>query len=39
MNLKNKVILVTGASSGLGQQICYEAAKRGVIIIECARRI
>ncbi|AOF48774.1 SDR family oxidoreductase [Tetragenococcus halophilus] len=39
MNLKNKVILVTGASSGLGEQICYEAAKRGAIIIVCARRI
>jgi len=39
MNLKNKVVLVTGASSGLGEQICYEAAKKGAIVIVCARRI
>ncbi|GMA47214.1 SDR family NAD(P)-dependent oxidoreductase [Tetragenococcus muriaticus] len=39
MNLKNKTILVTGASSGLGEQICYEAAKKGAIVIVCARRI
>ncbi|AYW44970.1 SDR family oxidoreductase [Tetragenococcus koreensis] len=39
MNLKDKVVLVTGASSGLGEQICYEAAKKGAIVIVCARRI
>lgn len=39
MNLKNKVVLVTGASSGLGEQICYEAAKQGAVVIVCARRI
>lgn len=39
MNLKNKVVLVTGASSGLGEQICYQAAAKGAIVIVCARRI
>ena len=38
MNLENKVVLVTGSSGGLGAQICYEAAKKGAIVIACARR-
>lgn len=38
MRLKNKIVLVTGASTGLGEQICYEAAKQGAIVIACARR-
>ena len=38
-NLTNKVVLVTGASSGLGEQICYQAAKQGAIIIACARSV
>src|SRR5699024_12827993 len=25
--------------SGLGEQICYEAAKKGAIVVVCARRI
>lgn len=39
MDLENKVVLVTGGSAGLGEQICYEAAKKGAIVITCARRI
>ncbi|KAF1296953.1 short-chain dehydrogenase [Enterococcus sp. JM4C] len=39
MNLENKVVLVTGGSAGLGEQICYEAAKKGAIVVTCARRI
>ena len=27
MDLTNKVVVVTGGSAGLGEQICYEAAK------------
>lgn len=38
MNLTDKVVLVTGGSGGLGEQICYEAAKKGAIVITCARR-
>jgi len=39
LNLENKVVLVTGGSGGLGEQICYEAAKQGAIVVTCARRI
>lgn len=38
-NLQGKVVVVTGGSAGLGEQICYEAAKRGAIVVVCARRI
>ena len=38
MLLENKVVVVTGGSAGLGEQICYEAAKRGAIVVICARR-
>ncbi|MBO1306964.1 SDR family oxidoreductase [Enterococcus sp. 669A] len=39
MDLTNKVVVVTGGSAGLGEQICYQAAKRGAIVVTCARRI
>lgn len=39
MNLQDKVVLVTGGSGGLGEQLCYEAARNGAIVIVCARRI
>ncbi|EOI56526.1 SDR family NAD(P)-dependent oxidoreductase [Enterococcus gilvus] len=39
MDLTDKVVVVTGSSAGLGEQICYEAAKRGAIVVTCARRI
>lgn len=39
MKLENKVVVVTGSSAGLGEQICYEAAKEGAIVVTCARRI
>lgn len=38
-DLTNKVVVVTGGSAGLGEQICYEAAKKGAIVVVCARRI
>ncbi|MGO3732722.1 MAG: SDR family NAD(P)-dependent oxidoreductase [Vagococcus sp.] len=37
-NLDNKVVLITGASSGLGEQIAYESARKGAIVVLCARR-
>lgn len=37
-DLTNKVVVVTGGSAGLGEQICYEVAKRGAIVVVCARR-
>ncbi|MBP1045807.1 SDR family oxidoreductase [Enterococcus sp. BWM-S5] len=38
-DLNDKIVVVTGGSAGLGEQICYEAAKRGAIVVVCARRI
>ena len=38
-DLEDKIIVVTGGSAGLGEQICYEAAKKGAIVVVCARRI
>lgn len=39
MDLTNKVVVVTGGSAGLGEQICYEATKQGAVVVVCARRI
>ena len=38
MNLKGKIAVVTGASSGIGREIAQEFAKKGVYIIMTARR-
>lgn len=37
-DLTNKVVLITGASGGLGEQIAYQVAKKGAIVVACARR-
>ena len=37
MNLKNKVFIVTGASSGIGEALTKELAKEGAIVV-CASR-
>ena len=38
-NLKGKVAVITGASSGLGKQMAYAFAKQGVDLVLLARRI
>ena len=37
MDLKNKVILVTGSSRGIGKEICRTLAKEGAYIVATAR--
>lgn len=36
--LRNKVVLITGASGGLGEQVAYQVAKQGAIPVLTARR-
>lgn len=38
-SIAGKIVVVTGGSSGLGEQIAYAAAKRKAIVVVCARRI
>ncbi|PIN22677.1 putative short chain-type dehydrogenase [Handroanthus impetiginosus] len=37
--LENKVVMVTGASSGLGREFCLDLAKAGCRVIAAARRL
>ncbi len=37
MKFKNKVVVVTGASSGIGEQTCIDFAKRGADVVLVAR--
>ncbi|KAL0346151.1 UNVERIFIED_CONTAM: Cyclopentanol dehydrogenase [Sesamum radiatum] len=39
LRLDNKVVMVTGASSGLGRDFCLDLAKAGCRVIAAARRI
>ncbi|XP_057949682.1 11-beta-hydroxysteroid dehydrogenase 1A-like [Malania oleifera] len=37
-NMNGKVVLITGASSGIGEQMAYEYAKKGASLVVVARR-
>lgn len=39
VHLKDKVVLITGASSGLGEQIAYEASIVGATVVLAARSV
>lgn len=39
LQLENKVVMVTGASSGLGREFCLDLAKAGCRIVAAARRV
>lgn len=38
-NLDNKVVVITGASSGIGRACALQAAARGAIVVLCARHM
>ncbi|MEX0804859.1 MAG: SDR family NAD(P)-dependent oxidoreductase [Candidatus Binatia bacterium] len=37
MDFKNQIILITGASSGIGKRLAIDLAARDAVIIACAR--
>ena len=37
-DLSGKTVLITGASSGLGESIAYEVSRKGARVILCSRR-
>ncbi|KAL3683481.1 hypothetical protein R1sor_001503 [Riccia sorocarpa] len=38
-NLKNHVVVITGASSGIGEELAYKYAQRGTRLVLAARRV
>lgn len=38
-DLRNRIVLITGGSSGLGKEMAYEVARKGAIVVVCARQM
>ena len=39
MDFKDQVIMITGASNGIGKQIAFDFAARGAVVVGCGRSI
>ena len=39
MDFNSQIVLITGASSGIGKQLAIDFAKRGAVVIGCGRSI
>ncbi|MEG0553800.1 MAG: SDR family NAD(P)-dependent oxidoreductase, partial [Carnobacterium sp.] len=37
-HLTDKIVFITGGSAGLGEEVAYQAAKKGAIVVVTARR-
>ncbi|MHC9532789.1 SDR family NAD(P)-dependent oxidoreductase [Dellaglioa sp. L3N] len=38
-DLRNRIVLISGGSSGLGKEMAYEVARKGAVVIICARQM
>lgn len=38
-DLRNRIVLISGGSSGLGKEMAYEVARKGAIVVVCARQM
>lgn len=38
-DLRNRIVLISGGSSGLGKELAYEVARKGAIVVICARQM
>ena len=39
MDFTNQIVLITGASSGIGKQLAVDFAGRGAVVVGCGRSI
>ncbi|MGH8526126.1 MAG: SDR family NAD(P)-dependent oxidoreductase, partial [Gammaproteobacteria bacterium] len=39
MNFQDRVVLITGASNGIGRRLAIDLATRGAIVVGCGRSL